>query len=39
LTPPLLGERLTYRQYLAKFESEPQLFLPSAERRIVSSGA
>jgi hypothetical protein len=39
LTPPLLGERLTYRQYLAKFESEPQLFLPSAVRRIVSSGA
>jgi Methyltransferase FkbM domain len=31
LTPPLLGRRLTYRQYIAKFEEEPHLFLPSAE--------
>jgi methyltransferase FkbM-like protein len=31
LTPPLLGEKLTYRQYIAKFEEEPHLFLPSAE--------
>jgi hypothetical protein len=31
LTPPLLGERLTYRQYISKFEEEPELFLPSAE--------
>jgi Methyltransferase FkbM domain len=31
LTPPLLGEKLTYRQYVAKFEDEPHLFLPSAE--------
>ena len=30
LTPPLLGEKLTYRQYMAKFEEEPHLFLPSA---------
>lgn len=30
LTPPLLGERLTYREYVARFESEPHLFLPSA---------
>ena len=30
LTPPLLGERLTYREYIAKFEAEPHLFLPSA---------
>jgi hypothetical protein len=30
LTPPLLGERLTYREYIARFNSEPQLFLPSA---------
>jgi hypothetical protein len=32
LTPPLPGERLTYRQYRAKFEAEPHLFLPSSER-------
>jgi hypothetical protein len=31
LTPPLLGERLTYRQYISKFEEEPHLFLPSAQ--------
>jgi hypothetical protein len=31
LTPPLLGEKLTYRQYIAKFQEEPHLFLPSAE--------
>jgi FkbM family methyltransferase len=31
LTPPLLGEKLTYRQYVAKFEEEPHLFLPSAK--------
>jgi hypothetical protein len=30
LTPSLRGERLTYRQYLAKFEAEPHLFLPSS---------
>jgi Methyltransferase FkbM domain len=30
LTPPLLGEELTYREYIARFENEPQLFLPSA---------
>jgi hypothetical protein len=30
LTPPLLGETLTYREYILKFEQEPQLFLPSA---------
>jgi hypothetical protein len=30
LTPPLLGEKLTYRQYISKFEEEPHLFLPSA---------
>ena len=29
LTPPLLGEKLTYRQYTSKFEEEPHLFLPS----------
>jgi hypothetical protein len=33
LTPPLLGKKLTYRQYIAKFEEEPHLFLPSAEVR------
>jgi hypothetical protein len=30
LTPPLLGEKLTYRQYISRFEEEPNLFLPSA---------
>jgi FkbM family methyltransferase len=30
LTPPLLGEQLTYRQYISRFEDEPDLFLPSA---------
>jgi Methyltransferase FkbM domain len=32
LTPPLLGEKLTYRQYISKFEEEPHLFLPSAQK-------
>jgi hypothetical protein len=31
LTPPLLGEKLTYREYVSKFEEAPQLFLPSAD--------
>jgi hypothetical protein len=31
LTPPLLGEKLTYRQYVSTFEQEPHLFLPSAK--------
>jgi hypothetical protein len=31
LTPLLLGEPLTYRQYISTFEREPHLFLPSAE--------
>jgi hypothetical protein len=39
LTPPLLGERLTYREYLSKFENEPHLFLPSAAPRSISSEA
>ncbi len=30
LTPPLLGQRLTYREYISTFEQEPHLFLPSA---------
>jgi hypothetical protein len=30
LTPPLLGEQLTYREYIARFDRDPQLFLPSA---------
>jgi hypothetical protein len=33
LTPPLLGEKLTYREYISKFENEPQLFLPSADKK------
>jgi Methyltransferase FkbM domain len=33
LTPPLLGKKLTYQQYIAKFKEEPHLFLPSAEVR------
>jgi hypothetical protein len=28
LTPPLLGEQ-TYREYVARFEREPYVFLPS----------
>jgi Methyltransferase FkbM domain len=31
LTPPLLGTKLTYRQYIATFEEKPHLFLPSAK--------
>jgi hypothetical protein len=30
LTPRLLGEQLTYREYIARFERSPELFLPSA---------
>ncbi len=30
LTPPLLGEKVTYREYIERFETEPELFLPSA---------
>ncbi len=30
LTPLFLGERLTYRQYIDRFEREPHRFLPSA---------
>ena len=33
LTPPLLGETLTYREYMKKFEEEPHMFLPSAQPR------
>jgi hypothetical protein len=36
LTPPLFGEKLTYRQYVSKFEDEPHLFLPSA--RLLKHG-
>jgi hypothetical protein len=31
LTPPLHGEQLSYRQYVERFEQEPELFLPSAD--------
>jgi FkbM family methyltransferase len=31
LTPPLLGKVMTYRQYIATYEREPHLFLPSAQ--------
>jgi hypothetical protein len=31
LTPPLLGKKLTYREYIEKFETAPELFLPSSE--------
>jgi Methyltransferase FkbM domain len=34
LTPPLLGEKLSYREYTARFERDPRLFLPSAESSI-----
>jgi FkbM family methyltransferase len=30
LTPPLLGQRLSYRDYIAQFKRKPELFLPSA---------
>jgi hypothetical protein len=30
LTPPLLGEQLPYRDYIAQFERHPDLFLPGA---------
>ena len=30
MTPPLLGEQLPYRKYIARFKREPELFLPSA---------
>jgi FkbM family methyltransferase len=30
LTPPLLGEQLSYRRYVARFERATKLFLPSA---------
>ena len=30
LTPPLLGEQLPYREYIARFNRAPDLFLPSA---------
>jgi hypothetical protein len=33
LTPQLLGEKVTYRQYISKFAKEPHLFLPSAQAK------
>ena len=33
LTPPLLGEKLTYRDYISRFERDPQSFMPSAKAR------
>jgi hypothetical protein len=33
LTPPLLGVQLSYREYVSKFHTEPQSFLPSAVKR------
>jgi cephalosporin hydroxylase len=30
LTPPLLGAKLSYREYVSKFHTDPQSFLPSA---------
>jgi hypothetical protein len=39
LTPPFLGEQLTYREYLARFEAEPHLFLPSSESAMTSTSA
>jgi hypothetical protein len=32
LTPPLVDEHLTYRQYVETFERDPKRFLPSAAR-------
>jgi FkbM family methyltransferase len=34
LTPPLLGEQLSYRKYIARFKRSPELFLPSAAARV-----
>jgi hypothetical protein len=39
LTPPLLGEQLSYREYLARFEAKPHLFLPSSESDLTSTSA
>ena len=37
LTPTLQGNQLTYREYIARFERDPTLFLPSASARSSSS--
>ena len=37
LTPPLLGEELSYRQYISKFEEEPHVFLPSVQTSQATS--
>jgi Methyltransferase FkbM domain len=39
LTPPLLGERLSYREYIARFKRSPELFLPSAAPQVREPGA
>ena len=39
LTPPLLGEQLTYRKYIARFKRSPELFLPSAAARVSPADA
>jgi hypothetical protein len=37
LTPPLHGEQLSYRDYIAEFNRKPELFLPSAAPSSQSS--
>jgi len=39
LTPALLGQKLTYREYIAAFEAQPQLFLPSADGAVGTADA
>jgi FkbM family methyltransferase len=39
LTPPLLGEQLSYEEYMARFKHEPDLFLPSAAASIAPTSA
>jgi hypothetical protein len=39
LTPPLLGEQLSYRKYIARFKRSPELFLPSAAAHVSPADA
>jgi Methyltransferase FkbM domain len=39
LTPPLRGRKLTYREYIAAFEAQPELFLPSANGAVGAADA
>jgi FkbM family methyltransferase len=39
LTPPLLGEQVSYREYIARFERNTELFLPSAAKASPEASA